>query len=774
MTGSIGALLINGCLLGGVALMVRALCRSWRRVDQWLAVAIVGFTSIIVSMQVASAFGAIGRTFAWSLALCWLACGLVITAIRSRRPDRASSHGLGAGDPALSHTGLPTRIGYGLLIVASVWATLYYVLQGWTEPVAPVSDAPIYHLFFAIRWWKAGAITLVPTPFGEESAPYFPANGDLWLTWLLACAGDDRLARIGQAPFALITVAALWRLARFAGADARAATAPAWLWLCTPVFLTSVGLANVDLIFTAYYLASASFLIRFVEDRRLGLSGNASLSMMALASGIALGTKATGIPFVPLLLAPALSYVVQSRHRWRQGAMLVFGLSVPCVYWYGRNLGLTGNPIYPLDLSVSGVSIFPGLHDSAAMRTSTYHVPIDQWWRLTGYLGLAMGPLLQWLWLASIALGIAQWFRRGAADRSAPRVGAVCSVLALLHCVIYALVIPYNTQFRFLLPAFALGMVPIARVLTARPWLSMPIAGMATLQLLPVPGLSFFVAGHAPLLPIGNDLLALGSLWRTFALPVAIALSVAIVTRKRWWGWPTALVLVAVACRLGSEPLAKALAAKPLAAFYSFRGDFSNRISPAWIVLDSASGAGARVAYAGTNLPYYLFGVGLRNEVRYVNVDRHADWAEHDYHHDGGSPWARPIYDHPWPQLHRAHPNYDDWLANLRAANIDLLFVARENMHGKAFRGPGPAPYPIERAWAQAHPESFTFLGPRFDPNGPLPQAMVYRVSKDAEGESGLLKRVPFRQESARARMPSFVPVSGAMLTALRKHARCE
>ena len=36
-----------------------------------------------------------------------------------------------------------------------------------------------------------------------------------------------------------------------------------------------------------------------------------------------------------------------------------------------------------------------------------------------------------------------------------------------------------------------------------------------------------------------------------------------------------------------------------------------------------------------------------------------------------------------------------------------------------------------------------------------------------------LPKRAPFRRESAQARIPSFVPVPGAMLTALRKHARC-
>ena len=54
-----------------------------------------------------------------------------------------------------------------------------------------------------------------------------------------------------------------------------------------------------------------------------------------------------------------------------------------------------------------------------------------------------------------------------------------------------------------------------------------------------------------------------------------------------------------------------------------------------WQRLERLPGsAGSRVAYAGTNIPYYLFGKDLRNEVRYVNIDRHRDWLLHDYHRE--------------------------------------------------------------------------------------------------------------------------------------------
>ena len=40
--------------------------------------------------------------------------------------------------------------------------------------VKVVSDGPIYHLYFAARWWKAGRLILVAAPFGENAATYFP------------------------------------------------------------------------------------------------------------------------------------------------------------------------------------------------------------------------------------------------------------------------------------------------------------------------------------------------------------------------------------------------------------------------------------------------------------------------------------------------------------------------------------------------------------------------------------------------------------------------
>ena len=115
---------------------------------------------------------------------------------------------------------------------------------------------------------------------------------------------------------------------------------------------------------------------------------------------------------------------------------------------------------------------------------------------------------------------------------------------------------------------------------------------------------------------------------------------------------------------------------------------------------------GSRVAYAGTNIPYYLLGNGLRNEVRYINIDRHRDWLLHDYHREaralgqGNWPNSRPGWD-------RIRPDFPAWLDNLDAERIQLLVVTRVNPAEGIHNIADAENFPIERQWAESHPERF-------------------------------------------------------------------
>ena len=136
-------------------------------------------------------------------------------------------------------------------------------------------------------------------PFGENAATYFPANGDLWFTWLMVTWGGDRLARIGQAPFLVLAAIAAYAIARRLGSGRNSAVvATCWFVTSTPLFIFTFE-ANVDSIFVASYLIAVHFFVSFLTSD----SGLPALLLGGLAAGLALGTKPVGMVFIPPLLS---------------------------------------------------------------------------------------------------------------------------------------------------------------------------------------------------------------------------------------------------------------------------------------------------------------------------------------------------------------------------------------------------------------------------------------------------------------------------------------
>ena len=56
--------------------------------------------------------------------------------------------------PSGSDWGVAVAIAFGL----SIWAVLSLLVPSLIFPVKVISDGPIYHLYFAARWWQVGRI----------------------------------------------------------------------------------------------------------------------------------------------------------------------------------------------------------------------------------------------------------------------------------------------------------------------------------------------------------------------------------------------------------------------------------------------------------------------------------------------------------------------------------------------------------------------------------------------------------------------------------------
>ena len=88
--------------------------------------------------------------------------------------------------------------------------------------------------------------------------------------------------------------------------------------------------------------------------------------------------------------------------------------------------------------------------------------------------------------------------------------------------------------------------------------------------------------------------------------------------------------------------------------------------------------------------PTTSWGRGLRNEVRYVNIDRHRDWLLHDYHRE--AQWrGQGLWPNSRPGWDRMQPDFQAWLDNLDAEGIQLLVVTRVNPGEGATTSPMPS-----------------------------------------------------------------------------------
>ncbi len=243
--------------------------------------------------------------------------------------------------------------------------------------------------------------------------------------------------------------------------------ATTWFAASSPLLLFSFE-PNVDTIFVAGYLTAAYFFLRAWRD-----TGTVADHLLGgLAAGLALGTKAVGVVFVPPLIGVALLalWLRPRAHRAKVLRTLVT-LAAPLLsggFWYARNALLTGNPLYPLEIQMFGRSIVPGWYLSEAMRASQYYVPFDDW-RACGDLVLGvLDARLAPFWIIALLAGCLGQRAKAAGTRWAI---ATFAFLAVLNVVMYWVFIPYRTQQRFMLQALGLAVVPLAMTLDRSPWL---------------------------------------------------------------------------------------------------------------------------------------------------------------------------------------------------------------------------------------------------------------------------------------------------------------
>jgi 4-amino-4-deoxy-L-arabinose transferase-like glycosyltransferase len=190
-------------------------------------------------------------------------------------------------------------------------------------------DVLWYHLARAAFWKQQHAIAYIP---GANDARLngFPPNAEIADSFTMILGKTERFAGFVQLTALAATMVAIAGTARRIGLGTRQALFAALLFATLPVVVLQSATALNDLVFGAFLACCAYFLFSWTRM---------SLSLAALALGLAIGTKITALLALPVLAL--LGAFLYPRRRWP--ALVLVGAAGTALgsYWYLLNFAKT-------------------------------------------------------------------------------------------------------------------------------------------------------------------------------------------------------------------------------------------------------------------------------------------------------------------------------------------------------------------------------------------------------------------------------------------------
>ncbi len=473
----IGAALF-GAMLALVAvattLIVRRRLRHLDGLELGLASVVVGTAVLIGVHLLPLVLGVLTR--ATVLVAAALAIGLAALV----RPAAGGDDG--AGDEPRPPAPASGRGSWALALGAALFATVAALadLGRWAGDELIGVDPLTFHLPNVARWIQTGTVWQIDQFVPLLAQGNYPHNGDVVLLSTVLPWHNDFLVRLPITFYLVVLAVAVFAVARELGAARAASVLAAAVIVSMPV----VGLATIpralpDSLMWASYTIGVLFVLRHARTRR-----RSDLVIAGAGLAIACGTKWYGVSSVPVFIAIWL--VARMLYARRDGAapgalkralgagLLVGGLAfLGCALWLVRNLALSGNPVFPLQVKPFGVTIFDAppdvIRDQAGWSIADYAGDLEVLRQLAGEIveGIGSVPVVCAI---GLVLVVALARRRGrAADERIVVLAAAAVVLGLLYTVTPATALGLrgdpslaNANTRYAVPALLLAVPALA------------------------------------------------------------------------------------------------------------------------------------------------------------------------------------------------------------------------------------------------------------------------------------------------------------------------
>lgn len=501
------------------------------------------------------------------------------------------------------------------LIRVSIAFLLSIVFLFWGARLAATPiwdyDSIAYHLPFTADFIQQESTREIY--FSALSGPlgYYPSNFEVLAAHFLIFYKFDSLLNALNLVFAVLAFLAFFLIGREIKAAKFVSLAAALAFCSMPLFVRQIGTLKIDIFFTLVFGALVLFLIRYFKENRF-----ADALMFGLCSGLMLGSRYLAVPYLvlPWAVFAATIIITKASVKTKVGGVLAAIGTLIFVggYWYIRNWILTGNPIFPTEVSLFGKQIFEGLgagFSSAIFATSILdNVKNWQGIKLLDHYFSQTGLVLLAAFWAIIFLPFVFLRKDGAKKAGKYFLAGLLLFLSFLFYIYLYVKAPYtfihfDQNIRYSMPALFLGLLIVIFVAGALKSRWFNLGAILVLAAVSVFNVWLFVKYPQPNFTFGSDLKDFG--------------------RRD--------------------------------VFYR---NLQNVYTGFWPVietmeyLDGIAPRGAKIGYSGFHFHYPLFGPELARRVDYIAVSDCFRCDYLDYKKDEGNIFARP--------------NFDSWLANLR------------------------------------------------------------------------------------------------------------
>lgn len=546
-------------------------------------------------------------------------------------------------------------------------------------------DSLNYHFTFPVEWMKNGNLNN-PIVVSDDPFPaYYPINGSLLFSWLIFPFKNAFLADLGQLPFFVISFLAILSIGKKLGLGKEYAFSGACLFVTIPNFFKQLGIGYVDIMAGGIFLVALNFILGLKEEFNLK-----NIIIFAISFGIFIGIKTTNLTYSIFILLPFLYLVFSQKQASITGKIGYTILFFSLIFIFGcfsyfRNFILTGNPFYPLDVTILGKTIFKGVIDKvtfiARNEQGGYSLA-----KLLFHEGLGIQSLLVILPGTILALPV-NILRNKNKDLFLNYI----ITLPLLLYLTYRFILPIPNS-RYLYPVLGIGLIVGFYVLNS---LKMPLKIIRIIVIISIIVSAFECARR---IELGISFALSFLLFIMFILFLKYK-RLRIILFSKGVIIPSIFILLIVLQILFLDYK------KNEYKRYVKNSRYWPDATSAWVWLNNNT-EGNNIAYVGRPVPYPMYGTNFKNNVYYVSVNSFEPIHLHDlknsrYSWDNNAENMHRSFEE--PNNYRGNADYSVWLNNLHKRKTDLLFIYSLH-HTKDIK------FPIEEVWAKNHPDKFNLV----------------------------------------------------------------